>query len=344
MTETVKERIDNLIAEKIDAKTKKMCSPDYFKNRFLEYAVLMYISPMRVQLAYIEMLVAAQRYTKDPLDVLHINQLLSRLKMIGSQSQIEYLNDLVNSLKVAVSKKFKNIVLDIPGRLKSMKSAEAKVRQKIVKRSSYQEVINELPFMRDFSSTEKEETKKYVEKLILENATSVTDTFGVRIIVYTVDDTQDEQYLSDFICGEFYDFLEDFLSENAVEIVEISDYINNPKENGYQSFHVKVKSGDIFFEIQIRTATMHRRAEEGNASHKKYKDTEIQNFVRDIMYGASKEHVEMNEKLGILKEQTLSSTTCSSFCAIEIPETFRQIHEFENMEFVRDVMEAQKVL
>ena len=344
MTETVKERIDNLIMEKVETKTREICNPDYYKNMFLEYAILTYISPIRVQLAYVEMLVAAQRYTRDPLDVLHINELLSRIKMISSESQVEYLNDLINNLKTEVSKRFKDIVLDVPGRLKSMKSTEAKIRLKLVKRSSYQEILKELSFMRDFSSQEKEDTKKYVERLMLENATSVTDTFGVRIIVYTVDDTQDEQYLSDFICGEFYDFLEDFLSENAVEIVEISDYINNPKENGYQSFHVKVKSGDIFFEIQIRTATMHKRAEEGNASHKKYKDTEIQNCVRDIMYNASGEHVEMNEKLGILKEQTLSSTICSSFSTIEIPETFRQIHEFENMEFVRDVMEAQKML
>jgi hypothetical protein len=52
------------------------------------------------------------------------------------------------------------------------------------------------------------------------------------------------------------------------------DYIVAPKSNGYRSLHGSVRDeNDAVFEIQIRSVTMHRHAQQGPAAHTAYKES-----------------------------------------------------------------------
>ncbi|MDR2182944.1 MAG: bifunctional (p)ppGpp synthetase/guanosine-3',5'-bis(diphosphate) 3'-pyrophosphohydrolase [Clostridiales bacterium] len=89
----------------------------------------------------------------------------------------------------------------------------------------------------------------------------IYDLFAVRIILNTDDKNQ---------C---------YTAMGAVHSVftpipdRFKDYVAMPKGNGYQSLHnTLVGPGGEFFEVQIRTAEMHRVAEYGIAAHWKYKE------------------------------------------------------------------------
>jgi ppGpp synthetase/RelA/SpoT-type nucleotidyltranferase/HAMP domain-containing protein len=56
------------------------------------------------------------------------------------------------------------------------------------------------------------------------------------------------------------------------QLLSFKDYVLHPKENGYQSIHTYVRdTAGMTFEVQIRSAAMHERADQGNAAHWRYK-------------------------------------------------------------------------
>jgi GTP pyrophosphokinase len=90
----------------------------------------------------------------------------------------------------------------------------------------------------------------------------------------------------------------------------IKDFIAIPRANRYQSLHTTVMGANGHqFEVQIRTEEMHRIAEEGIASHWKYKavdspvtarDEERLNWIRQLVEW-QKEMTDPNEFLSSLK-------------------------------------------
>ena len=96
-----------------------------------------------------------------------------------------------------------------------------------------------------------EKLKRKGLEVNLDNAlTRIHDAAGIRIICTFVDDV--------------YDVVEMIKKYNDIEVINEKDYIKNPKDNGYRSYHLIIKIplnivGDIhkvYLEIQIRTIAM----------------------------------------------------------------------------------------
>ena len=97
----------------------------------------------------------------------------------------------------------------------------------------------------------KEKLQRKGLKVNLENALmKIHDAAGIRIICTFVDDV--------------YDIVEMIKKYDDIEVINEKDYIKNPKENGYRSYHLIIKiplniAGEIhkvYLEIQIRTIAM----------------------------------------------------------------------------------------
>lgn len=100
----------------------------------------------------------------------------------------------------------------------------------------------------------------------------INDILAIRIIVNEENDHEDRYqkcYTALGVVQELYKPIQALYS----------DYIQNPRENGYQSIHIKVlySPRDTHFEkriveVQIRTDRMHEKAETGIAAHWLYKE------------------------------------------------------------------------
>lgn len=87
----------------------------------------------------------------------------------------------------------------------------------------------------------------------------IYDILAIRILVDNIDD-----------CSSVIDLIH---SNYKMVPDRFKDYINNPKENMYQSLHTTILGSDErVYEIQVRTHEMNKTAEEGSASHILYKE------------------------------------------------------------------------
>lgn len=104
----------------------------------------------------------------------------------------------------------------------------------------------------------------------------ITDIAGIRIICSFIADT--------------YRILEALVSQDDIQVLEIKDYIKNPKANGYKSLHAIVEipvflstgAVPVIVEIQIRTIAMDFWASLEHKIFYKYKGTVPDHLASDL--------------------------------------------------------------
>ncbi len=126
----------------------------------------------------------------------------------------------------------------------------------------------------------------------------IHDLFAIRVLVGTIPDCYKTLGV---IHNLWHPFPEEF-----------SDFIANPKDNGYQSLHTTVLcQGTTPLEIQIRTYDMHRTADFGVASHWRYKEGTSQDTHFEDKIAWLRQLIEWQSELG--SEEFLESLKTEVF-------------------------------
>lgn len=143
-----------------------------------------------------------------------------------------------------------------------------------------------------------------INKMIKKGCTSsltdikenIRDIAGVRIICSF---TEDIYKIGDML-----------KNQKDVEVVQIKDYIKNPKANGYHSLHLIVKipifmsdrMEHVYVEIQIRTIAMDFWASLEHKIYYKY-NKEIPKHIQDSLRDAAQQAAELDKKMEDLNRE-----------------------------------------
>lgn len=216
----------------------------------------------------IQLLIKKLRSFKDFELSMLANQLESYLKHILNRKLLTKQRETFNNFYDEIDKSYPDVLFRIEGRRKSFISTYQKLLQKP---SDY--------VLQDISAF----------RIILFGKDEMIDMcykIATLIINYNLD--------KGFNPCEVKDFKPDYFNSEAnpeVIVPEKSglpehmqkyaeDYILHPRANGYQSIQITFKDADgYFFEVQIRTISMHIYAEHGKASHNEYKSQNYDGLV-----------------------------------------------------------------
>lgn len=172
---------------------------------------------------------------------------------------------------------------------------------------------------------------------------SLTDLAGVRVICKFLDDIPEivgliKSWESPRLKADGGKF-----SYEQISIVEEQDFVSEPKQSGYRSHHLVCKTGNLLFEIQVRTISMDFWATTEHMLKYKYKgdlpedlkaklrsiaeisstlDMAMNDIRQDVNIGTAKSRLldQFYKAIGILEQTGLS------FKAEAYREQFRRVH------------------
>ncbi|QWH04187.1 GTP pyrophosphokinase family protein (plasmid) [Bacillus mycoides] len=144
--------------------------------------------------------------------------------------------------------------------------------------------------LKSFESIQLKLDRKGISPTMSNSREQLYDIAGMRIICSFVND--------------IYDIYSQLSKRNDIKIVQVKDYIENPKSNGYQSLHVIVqipvtlsqKVETVYVEIQLRTLAMDFWASLEHKIYYKY-DKKIPFYLEQELIEAAKTAKSLDEKM-----------------------------------------------
>ncbi|WP_082415868.1 GTP pyrophosphokinase [Numidum massiliense] len=132
---------------------------------------------------------------------------------------------------------------------------------------------------------------------------NIKDIAGLRIVTGFLDDV--------YMLSEHIDQRED------IRVVEVKDYIQNPKPSGYKSLHLVVEtqvilSNDVLWvpaEIQLRTLSMDFWASTEHKLNYKYEGGEVPEASKRQLMEIAEAAFSLDEKMSVLRSQLLTNQT-----------------------------------
>jgi putative GTP pyrophosphokinase len=187
--------------------------------------------------------------------------------------------------------------------LKEMETKVNILKEEFQVMNAYNPIEHIITRLKTPESILKKIIKKGVEPSFHAIQATIRDIAGIRITCSFVDDIYK---VSDMI-----------QQQQDISVVEVKDYIQNPKSNGYQSLHLIIqipifmsdRTEKIFVEIQIRTISMDFWASLEHKIYYKY-DKDIPQHIQDGLKEAASQAAildrkmqQLNREINILKQQ-----------------------------------------
>lgn len=206
---------------------------------------------------------------------------LLEYKKISDTSTPEFKEfmDCVNEEYFYLQNKFPHIPMEFQGRIKSLLSADSKIKKDLKTAIICNEPLESIS-MKDIIAY------RYIlnipENLCLDENEAIKICYDVLLAQIEFNLKKKHELLeAKHIFSPDIKTLEEKAKENHIFIPTcnfpneyskyIKDYIKNPKDSLYQALHIRYLLSEIPFETQIKTKQMHEYAEFGAASHKYYK-------------------------------------------------------------------------
>lgn len=340
----IRKQINAIVETEFNKRTDETCKETYYKNRYLEYAMKEHKTLQCIIRTYCEALKTGSfLYTHNPLDLKHANYLITYINLYSNDSHLDFVNDLFLNFRKKMALEHPDLYFSgsMHGRLKSFLSLEAKLRKKLLMSETLAFILENLNDFIDFKSLEEIDfAKSVLKELQIENNREdlIRDAIGYRIIADVVNSSMEESGLIEFIY-ELAEYITAYFDELGHDIIDIKDFIKKPRDK-YRSFHCIIGILHTPVELQLRTSKMHKEAENGIASHLKYKlEQKLYHFLNDFLNHVSEnlDRVDFHKRIGLLKELNLSNRPWIYIPSIEIPKTPAELKDFADLEFLQSV-------